>query len=131
MNLNALAQPEKNCACGRLGRISVKQRGQGALNGKYNHEVFNGLLQAMVTKLDREKRGIGLQNFPYAPAWEEMSHLLWICNPCAYRSLKEYLPTPNERTIRYEITLKTPDLDIRPILFLGQRKKDSLRVAFQ
>ncbi|KAF8161505.1 hypothetical protein B0H34DRAFT_767050, partial [Crassisporium funariophilum] len=45
---------------------------QGALSGKYNNEVFNGLVQAVVTKQDREERGVGLQNFPYAPAWEEM-----------------------------------------------------------
>lgn len=54
----------------------------------------------MVTKHDREERGVGLQNFTYAPAWEEMSHLLQIHSPRAYRALKEYFPMPDERTIR-------------------------------
>ncbi|KAF8809165.1 hypothetical protein BYT27DRAFT_7210458 [Phlegmacium glaucopus] len=53
---------------------------QGALNGQYNNEVFSGLLQAMVTKHNREECGIH--------------------SPCAYRALKEYLQMPNERTIR-------------------------------
>ncbi|KAF8167513.1 hypothetical protein B0H34DRAFT_854442 [Crassisporium funariophilum] len=73
---------------------------QGALSGKYNNEVFNGLVQAMVTKHEREERGVGLQNFQYAPAWEEMSHLLRIHSPRAYCALKEYFPMPDERTIR-------------------------------
>lgn len=81
----------------------------------------------MVTKHDREEHGVGLQNFPYAPAWEEMSHLLRIYSPRAHRSLKEYFPMPNERMIWYVIISKTSD--IRLILFLGQRKHDSL--AFQ
>lgn len=54
----------------------------------------------MVTKHDREERGVGFQNFMYAPAWEEMSHLLRIHSPRAYRALKEYFPMPDERTIR-------------------------------
>ena len=48
---------------------------QGALSGKYDNEVFNGLLHAMVTKYDKDERGVGMQNFSYAPAWEEMCHL--------------------------------------------------------
>ena len=64
----------------------------------------------MVTKHDWEERGVGLQNFPYAPAWEEMSHLLRIHSPRAYRSLKEYLPMPNEWTIRCVIMLEASDI---------------------
>ena len=70
------------------------------MNGKYNNEVFNGLLQAMVTKHDCEEHGVGLQTFPYAPAWEEMSHLLRIHSPQAYRALNQYFPMPDERTIQ-------------------------------
>ncbi|KAJ7827971.1 hypothetical protein B0H14DRAFT_3719732 [Mycena olivaceomarginata] len=44
---------------------------QGALSGKYNNDVFNGLVEAMVTKADKEERGVGMQNFKYAPAYEE------------------------------------------------------------
>jgi hypothetical protein len=54
----------------------------------------------MVQKYDCEERGVGKQNFQYAPAWEEMCHIIRIHSPRAYRSLKEYLPMPDERTLR-------------------------------
>ncbi|KAJ6597408.1 hypothetical protein B0H10DRAFT_1736405, partial [Mycena sp. CBHHK59/15] len=41
---------------------------QGALQGKYSNEVFNGLVEAMVTKSDKEEHGVGMQNFKLAPA---------------------------------------------------------------
>lgn len=49
---------------------------QGVLNGEYNNEVFEGLVEAIVTKHDREKHGVGMQNFRYAPAWDELCHIL-------------------------------------------------------
>ena len=72
----------------------------GALSGKYSNNVFNGLLQAMVSKHDREERGVGLQNFSYTPAWEELCHIIRIQSPRAYTSLKDYLPMPSERSFR-------------------------------
>jgi hypothetical protein len=54
----------------------------------------------MVTKHDKEERGVGLQNFTYAPAWEEICHITRIHSPRAYSALKEYLPMPSERNLR-------------------------------
>ncbi|KAJ6616541.1 hypothetical protein B0H10DRAFT_2390685 [Mycena sp. CBHHK59/15] len=57
------ASDAKNTPCIRYA--------QGVLEGKYNDQVFSGLVEAMVTKIDREERGVGMQNFDHAPAWDE------------------------------------------------------------
>ncbi|KAJ6615027.1 hypothetical protein B0H10DRAFT_2220789 [Mycena sp. CBHHK59/15] len=73
---------------------------QGALQGKYDNEVFNGLVEAMVTKADREERGVGMQNFKYAPAYDEFCNILRINSPAAYRAFQEHLPGRSERSFR-------------------------------
>ncbi|KAJ7751395.1 hypothetical protein B0H16DRAFT_1318094 [Mycena metata] len=65
---------------------------QGALEGKYDNQVFNGLVEAMVTKIDREERGVGMQNFKYALAYDEFCNVLRISSPAAYRAFQEQLP---------------------------------------
>ncbi|KAF4621775.1 hypothetical protein D9613_012143 [Agrocybe pediades] len=67
---------------------------------KYNNEVFNSLLEAMVTRYDKDERGVGLQNFLFAPAMEDVCHLLRTHSPRTYRALREYLPMPTERHIQ-------------------------------
>ncbi|PPQ86485.1 hypothetical protein CVT25_007555, partial [Psilocybe cyanescens] len=47
----------------------------GVLSGKFNHEVLSGLIEAIMQKQNRVERGVGMQNFAYAPAWDEFSHL--------------------------------------------------------
>lgn len=54
---------------------------QGVLTGKYDNKVFHGLMEAIVTKYDCEEHGVGMQNFHYPPAWDEMSHVLKIHSP--------------------------------------------------
>ncbi|KAJ7242483.1 hypothetical protein C8J57DRAFT_1084298 [Mycena rebaudengoi] len=73
---------------------------QGALQGKYDNKVFNGLVEAMVTKTDREERGVGMQNFKYAPAYDEFCNVLRVSSPATYRSFKEHLPARSERNFR-------------------------------
>ncbi|KIJ10894.1 hypothetical protein PAXINDRAFT_157495 [Paxillus involutus ATCC 200175] len=73
----------------------------GVLQGKYKDlKVFTGLVEAMVSKLDRETRGVGLQNFSYSPAWDEFAHILKIHSPRAYRHMTRYLPARSERSFR-------------------------------
>ncbi|KAF4590802.1 hypothetical protein EYR40_009399 [Pleurotus pulmonarius] len=73
----------------------------GVLQGKYStSDVFAGLLSAMVSKLDREERGVGMQNFTYAPAWDEVCHIIKINSPSAYRALSEHFPAPSQRYFR-------------------------------
>ncbi|KAJ7909891.1 hypothetical protein B0H13DRAFT_1616161 [Mycena leptocephala] len=73
---------------------------QGVLSGKYNNEVFNGLVEAMVTKTDRDERGVGMQNFKYAPAYDEFCNVLRINSPAAYRAFREHRPGRDERSFR-------------------------------
>ncbi|KAJ7874299.1 hypothetical protein B0H14DRAFT_2502092 [Mycena olivaceomarginata] len=73
---------------------------QGALQGKYDNKVFNGLVEAMVTKADREERGVGMQNFKYAPAYDEFCNVVRINSPAAYRALQDHLPGRSERSFR-------------------------------
>lgn len=72
------------------------------LAGKYKDlDVFTGLVEVMVSKLDREERGVGLQNFHYPPAYDEFIHIINIHSPRAHRHLAKYLPTRTERSYRY------------------------------
>ena len=67
---------------------------EGALAGKFaGHKVFTGLISAMVTKIDKEEHGVGMQNFAYAPAWDEFVHIISIHSPRAYKFLSEHPPT--------------------------------------
>ncbi|GLB37775.1 hypothetical protein LshimejAT787_0408260 [Lyophyllum shimeji] len=70
------------------------------LAGNLDNAVFNGLVEAMVTKYDKEARGVGLQNFKFSPAWDELCHILLIHSPRTYRALAEHLPTRSERSFR-------------------------------
>lgn len=58
------------------------------------------MIEAVVIQKDREECGMGMQNFRYAPAWDELCHIISIHSPRAYRSLREHLPMPSERTFR-------------------------------
>jgi hypothetical protein len=73
---------------------------QGVLSGKYDNKVFDGLIEAAVTKHDCEERGVGMQNFHFAPAWDELCHILKIHSPRAYESLSNHLPMRSIRSFR-------------------------------
>ena len=71
---------------------------KGAMKGEYDdHQVFLGLVHAMVQKVDREKRGVGMQNFLYAPAWEEFTHIVSIHSPRAHKFLSAHFQAPTMR----------------------------------
>ncbi|KAG6916064.1 hypothetical protein DXG01_008589 [Tephrocybe rancida] len=72
----------------------------GVLNGEYNNEMFEGLVQAVVLDHERDARGVGRQNFRYAPAWEELCHVIKIHSPKLYVALSAHLPMPAIRTFR-------------------------------
>ncbi|KAJ8090489.1 hypothetical protein PM082_002377 [Marasmius tenuissimus] len=72
----------------------------GALRGEYSDEVFDGLTQSYLMKHDKQSRGVGLQNFKYAPAYNKFCHLLFIRSPAAYRMFREQLPARTERSFR-------------------------------
>lgn len=70
----------------------------GVLNGKFkDRKVFTQLVDAMVNVQDCKERGVGLQNFTYAPELDEFAHMCAIISPEAYRMLRREFPL---RTIR-------------------------------
>ncbi|KAF4618011.1 hypothetical protein D9613_012841 [Agrocybe pediades] len=73
---------------------------KGALAGKYDNSVFNGLVHAFVAQQDRIDRGVGMQNFAYPPEWEEVCSIARIHSSRAYRSLRDFLPMPTERHLQ-------------------------------
>lgn len=54
----------------------------------------------MVSKLDRDERGVGLQNFHYPPAYDEFVHIVKIHSPRAHRYLSKHLPARTQRSYR-------------------------------
>ncbi|KAF8988923.1 hypothetical protein BDQ17DRAFT_1257412 [Cyathus striatus] len=54
----------------------------------------------MITHLDREERGVGSQNFCYAPPWMEFCQILRDISPQAYQSLAGHIPKPEIRTLQ-------------------------------
>ncbi|KAF9488749.1 hypothetical protein BDN71DRAFT_1435913 [Pleurotus eryngii] len=74
---------------------------QGVLLGQFkNFGVFTGLVEAMVTKANKLGRGVGMQNFQYAPAWDEFCRLILIHSPRAYRAMDEHLAIRSSRNFR-------------------------------
>ncbi|KAJ7039794.1 hypothetical protein C8F04DRAFT_949367, partial [Mycena alexandri] len=74
---------------------------QGTLQGKYtDFEVFEGLVEAMVMKTDKLERGVGMQNFKYPPAWDELCHIIKIHSPSAARALGDHFQVRSERSFR-------------------------------
>lgn len=51
-------------------------------------------------KQNRVERGVGMQNFAYAPAWDEFSHVMSIQSPRAYKTLCDQFPAPAIRSFR-------------------------------
>jgi hypothetical protein len=71
----------------------------GVINGEYKDEsIFTGLVQAMVTYKDKDKRGVGLQGFKYAPGVAEFAHIISIHSPRAYQSIRNVLQLPTLRS---------------------------------
>ena len=74
---------------------------KGAMKGKYDdHQVFLGLVHAMVHKVDHEKHGVGMQNFLYAPTWEEFTHIVSIHSPQAHKFLSAHFQAPTMHTFQ-------------------------------
>ncbi|KAJ7577185.1 hypothetical protein C8J56DRAFT_798958 [Mycena floridula] len=75
----------------------------GAVMGDYDdYDVFLGLVHAMVRKVDKEKRGVGMQNFDYAPAWDEFINIVHVHSPRAHQFLAKHFPARTTRSIRVQ-----------------------------
>ncbi|KAJ3816326.1 hypothetical protein F5880DRAFT_1456516, partial [Lentinula raphanica] len=54
----------------------------------------------MVQKVDRAERGVGMQNFRYAPAFDEFVHIVEIHSPRVHRFLSQHFPVRSRNSIR-------------------------------
>ncbi|KAJ3819239.1 hypothetical protein F5880DRAFT_1616648 [Lentinula raphanica] len=85
---------------------------QGAIQGKYaDQEVFIGLVRAMVQKIDRDERGVGMQNFKYAPAWDEFVNIISIHSPRAHKFLAHHFAACSARNIKLKRS-RTPKMPL-------------------
>jgi hypothetical protein len=75
---------------------------KGVISGEFKSEyIFIGLVEAMVSKKDKEPHGIGLQGFKYAPGLTEFAHIINIHSPQAYQAIRNVLPLPTTRSLQY------------------------------
>lgn len=69
---------------------------QGVVNGKYeDKKVFLGLISVFVQAEDKTSRGVGMQNFNYAPGYLEFMHIAYIRSPRTFKFLKSHFPAPD------------------------------------
>lgn len=59
--------------------------------------VFMGLLEVMVMKEDRRKKGLGLQNFRYPDRYDEFAGRIAMLSPRVYKEFQRHFPG---RTLR-------------------------------
>ncbi|KAF7291093.1 hypothetical protein MKEN_01491200 [Mycena kentingensis (nom. inval.)] len=95
------SKPSPCAECLQDGTNIYLRFAQGAMRGEYKDEkVLLGLIDAMITQKDKERRGVGAQNFAYTPEWDEFVHIIHIHSPRAYRFLTRFFPARSERSIR-------------------------------
>ena len=74
----------------------------GLIEGKLSgYPIVGDLLKALASRLDREERGVGLQNFQYGASLTEFANLAAIISPELYRLLAQHLPLPTLRHLKY------------------------------
>jgi hypothetical protein len=66
-----------------------------------NNQVFLGLVESTQLGLERNVRGVGLQNFKYPPAFQEWCALIHSLSPRAYRNMAQHIRVESERSIKY------------------------------
>ncbi|KAL5521769.1 MARS2_1 [Sanghuangporus sanghuang] len=74
---------------------------QGVAEGKFKeHNVFTGLVDAVLQRLDREARGKKMTNFQYTPAFDEFIQTVFLVCPRAHKLLAAHFPVRSERSLR-------------------------------
>ncbi|TFY58102.1 hypothetical protein EVG20_g8283 [Dentipellis fragilis] len=69
--------------------------------GKFDkNPVFLGLVEVMVTTVDRQDHGKGLQNSYYPPAYDEWCQEMQIISPVSAQAFKQHFPARSERNMR-------------------------------
>jgi hypothetical protein len=69
------------------------------IEGKFqDKEVFTGLVEAMVTCVDKNARGVGTQGFRYSPGVKEFAHILQTYGSSGYNAARKILQLPTGRS---------------------------------
>ena len=72
---------------------------KGVLAGKYKNSVFPGMIAAFVALEDKKERGVGKQNFHYAPAFKEFMLILRSHGQHVYDFVAKHIPMMGNRSI--------------------------------
>ncbi|KAL1712277.1 hypothetical protein EV715DRAFT_213952 [Schizophyllum commune] len=83
----------------------------GSLEGRYDDELFVGMMHALLVAHSKEERGVGMQNFQYMPAYDEFMHIVHTQSPSTANLLRTHLPMRSERSMR-EKTAREPKLPL-------------------
>jgi len=68
-----------------------------------------GMLEAMTLKLDKERRGVGMQNMKYPLAFDDFCHLAYMISPQLYNIIISILlGVPSEIFCRFNSTIPPP-----------------------
>ena len=97
---------------------------KGVLEGKYKSSVFPGMITAFVTLEDKKERGVGKQNFEYAPGFKEFMLILRSHSRHVYEFVAKHIPMMEDRSILYVVNLTV----VYVVLIPYQRKFNKLRV---
>ena len=76
---------------------------KGVLSGKYQNTVFPGMIAAFVTLEDKKERGVGKQNFQYAPGFKEFMLILHSHGLHMYEFVAKHIPIMEDRSIQYMV----------------------------
>lgn len=74
---------------------------RGILGGEYDGSMFGALFSAWLVKIDKERRGVGMQGFRYLPPLKDLGYVIHMTSPSAYKILREFIPLEHPRTIRW------------------------------
>ncbi|KAF7371887.1 hypothetical protein MVEN_00046000 [Mycena venus] len=66
-----------------------------------NNQVFLGLVESTQLALERNVRGVGLQNFKYPPAFQEWCAMIHSLSPRTYRNMAQHFRVESERSIKH------------------------------
>lgn len=57
------------------------------LGGEYNGSMFDALFSAWLVKLNKDRRGVGMQGFRYLSPLKDLGYVIHMMSPSAYRIL--------------------------------------------
>ena len=58
------------------------------------------MFNAWLVKLDKERRGVGIQGFQYLSPLKDLGYAIHMTSPTAYKLLRNFIPLKHPRTIR-------------------------------